>query len=353
MLLDTQLADLVLATREIFLERGSNRIETILELQSYEFMDEWMVAQRETMDGGDDIKWQVQLYDDENASFRGMYGEDSYAFKPTLAEASAKWTTVNNYWLFDVDEIAENAGDEVKVTNLMNSRRLASMKGLANKQEKTFWRSLPSSSADLLTPRGLLYYVVKGTTGQAGWIGQNPTGHSDCAGIDASSTDNSGWCNYSARGSGYYSDWNAELVDTLADMWDLLSFKAPTIVEDLVKDRSVNKFRLYTTRATRRGMAKLARSNNDQLGAELNAFAGSMSFNKQPFRWAPALDTDTTDPIYMLNMDKWKVFVMKGVYMREMGPDKVANRHTVRVVNVDTRFQVGCTNRHLQGVCSK
>lgn len=102
-------------------------------------------------------------------------------------------------------------------------------------------------------------------------------------------------------------------------------------------------------------MARLARSGNDQLGAELNKFMDQMSFNKTPLVWVPALDNAavTGDPFYFINKNKFKVHTLKGSYMREAPAKEMPLRHTGRVVNTDTTFQIVCTNRHEQGIVAK
>lgn len=350
--IDSLLTDLVVATREVFVTDSTNRIETIFRHQNYPFMNDMMGSDREKENSGRGLKWNIQLAEDNGASWRDQYGLDTLDLVNTLTEGDIRWARVNNRWIFDVDDVNMNRESPQRIVDLLNARRLASMKGRCDLMEEAFWSGLPDPD-DTTQMFGITYWIVKGVTASSGWLGMNPTGYSDVGGIDASVTAGTGWRNYSARGAGYFSDYNEELVDTMIEMWDEIAFEGPQVVTDLAKNPSLNKFSIVMNRQTRAGLTKLQRQQNDAIGQEINKFNGSISFNNVPLRRASVLDADTTDPIYFLNRNKFKVHTLKGSDNREDDPRVVGDRHTVRVIHQDTTCQTVCVNRHEQGVISK
>jgi len=344
--------DIVLSTRRKFINDSRNQIETIFTYQKYPFMNDMMGPDRVKEKGGRGLIFEIQLANDNSASFRDMFGQDTYNVSSTMSEGTERWGRVNNNWTFDVDELFQNADNEVRVINLLNARRLASMKGRADLLERSFWAVLPDPT-DKKSILGVEYWLPSGTYDTFGWTGKNPTGYSLTGGIDASVDAGAGWRSWFAGGSGYFSDYNEELVDTMILAFDEIAFEGPMLVTDLVSNPSLKKFTIVMNRQTRAGLVKLQRHANDQIGPELNYFNGTISFNGIPLQRVPVLDDDDTDPIYFLNRNKFKVHTLKGSDNREEGPEKMPGRHTVRVVDQDTTCQAVCINRHEQGKIAK
>lgn len=343
-----QIDDMIKATREAHL--GQKTIKTIFADQSYLFSDQLYRKDRVIEETGKDIQFDIMLHTADNARRVRLYGTDEYKVPKLLEKGTVPWRHATTNWTMDTREANMQQDNAKRLVDMMKARRVASLIALTEILEADAW-SKPATSADDLTPFGLTYWVVKGATANEGFIGGNPTGFTDCGGIDSEATGNEGWKNYSARGAGYYTAWDATFINTLRRAWMNLNFKAPVMVQDLVENPRLMDFRMYTTQNAILGMTALAETRNDNLGFDF--FNDNLSFNKTPFLWAPKLDSDTTDPVYMLDHDQYRSYVLKGEHFVESSPHALGDQHKTRAVDVDISHNTVCTNRRKQGVLSK
>ncbi len=51
---------------------------------------------------------------------------------------------------------------------------------------------------------------------------------------------------------------------------------------------------------------------------------GSVLFNKLQFQWIPKLDADTTNPVYLIDMDSFETIVLKGANIPQSGSGSAA-----------------------------
>ena len=75
-----------------------------------------------------------------------------------------------------------------------------------------------------------------------------------------------------------------------------------------------------------------------------------MTFRQVPVTWCPHLEGRAGDPIYGINWGSYRPVFLSGEYMREEGPTKASNQHTVFVTHIDTTMNLQCTNRRVNFV---
>jgi hypothetical protein len=86
------------------------------------------------------------------------------------------------------------------------------------------------------------------------------------------------------------------------------------------------------------------------LGNDLASKDGRVAFKSSPIVYAPYLDNDTENPVYMLDWQWLAIGVMTGWENNLTKPYMVANKHLVRRVDLDATLNTTCTNLRRQGV---
>jgi len=343
-----QLDDIINSTREAHI--GKKTINTVFEEQSYLFADQLYKKDRVIEETGDEITFDLMLGKGDNARRTKLYDQDEYKVPQLMSFGKVPWRHATTNWTYDTREANMQQNNSKRIVDVMKARRVAALTALTEIIEEDAWGK-PANSSDELIPYGLTYWVVKGVTDAQGFLGLNPSGFADCGGIDSEAAGKEGWRNWSARGAGFYTGWDQTLLDSMRTAWEKLNFKAPVMVADLVTNPRLMDFRMYCNLKTKLGLINFAETRNDNLGFDF--FNDNISFNKTPFIWAPKLDTDTTDPIYMLDHDSYRSVVLKGEHFVESAPHALGNQHKTRSTDVDVSHNTVCNNRRKQGVLSK
>ena len=100
-------------------------------------------------------------------------------------------------------------------------------------------------------------------------------------------------------------------------------------------------------------MEEILEAQNMNLGNELASKDGRVVFKSTPITYAPKLDTDSTDPVYMLDWKWLAIGVMAGWENNLSSPYMVPGKHLVRRVDLDASLNMVCTDPRKQTVISK
>jgi len=248
-----------------------------------------------------------------------------------------------------------------RFVELLKGRRTEAWCALANILEERAWEA-PDSSTDTLHPYGIPYWVPQLASGAGeGFYGGSASGFTSTAGIDpATSGDNTTsiaggkpkWRSYCAGGTGYYESVNRTAIKTMRKLFRSINFQAPFVARDIVKG-PLAKYRIYMNNDTIGEYEDYAESKNDKLGRDLVPFYGVTAFKRTPIIYVAQLDDDTLDPVYFINHNKFKPFVLSGDYLREDGPYKDVEQHNTFVTFVDLSHAFVCLNRREQGAMNK
>jgi hypothetical protein len=204
------------------------------------------------------------------------------------------------------------------------------------------WFGAPTSSADLDNMWGLFYWIVKNDT--TGYTGDVPAGFTTVGGLT-----HANWKNYSAQ----YSTINdADFMAKLNAMFRKTHFVSPLGNEDMAKQIR-DQYAIYLSEDTLVGMEILAKAQNTNIGNDVAAYMGGTVYKGLPLKWAPALDTDTEDPLYLINWDTFKTYVLTGEFFREAAPKEIPNQHRTIAVDIDLTANFVCIDRRRNGVLHK
>ena len=347
-----QLIDLVRTTLK---DLPKGQFEIAWDSQEFEFCRIYQQNRRK-VDGGTSIQRNIVLDETGAASYRRLYDTDQPSVENVQTQIDVPWTQLGTNYSWDVLEIMRNKASGKGYIDLLESRRLERLWGLAELIEDRGWLT-PTSATDNLFPYGVPYYLNFRATSNSGsgFDGQtirysDGTTGTVAAGIDAAVE--SKWRNYAAT----YVSANNELLRTLRRAFLLTRFRPPVNISNAPGSDAPGSFRkLYANADVCVELQDLADKRDDNTspkdlaGKALIDVEGTTYFNRVPLVYIPQLDGVTEDPLYYVDFDKFQPIVQDGYWMEEGKPMMDRRQHTTVTVFVDAAHQNLCTNRRTVG----
>jgi hypothetical protein len=331
--------DAVLLTLQNLIKKGAF-LDLQTDLQDHVAVREMWKSRQKKFDGG--YPWDFQAQIDHNYSARAvaMYETDGTAMTDTMIEGSVTPRHINAHYIYDQREPAFQRGGKA-IVDLVQTRYVAMMVSLYEYLEAVLW-SKPVDDTDTLTPFGITYWIVKNAT--EGFTGGNPTGFtSGRAGIN--STTYTRWKNWSAP---YAEISKPDLVRKMRRAARKTRFRSVVSHAEPTLGAMANG--IYTNDTVIGIMEELLEDQNMNLGNDLDSKGGRVMFKSSPVIYAPYLDNDTENPVYMLDWKWLAIGVMPGWENNMTKPYMVPNKHLVRRVDLDATLQMICTNLRRQAV---
>ena len=345
----TQLSDLLQTTE---FKLGSPKFSQIIQKETfYEIGDRYVNRKTEDMHygRGDRIKEFVQIKQGTNTVQEvDLFEDDSVTIPNTMDELIVDWKhrTVPIAW--ERRELLMNKGKE-RLVDLIVTRRSNMMIHMIEKFEAEFFGAPLSSSNDKKI-FGVPFWVLFNATN--GFTGANPATHSGGAGgLDTDTYSN--WKNYSRTYTNVTED---DLIDHMIITSDDIGFESPISIQDARVGRGKRQ-RFYTTQTVKRGLAKIGRNRNDNLGVEIAKFEGDMVFNRIPVKGLPILENATNwslpvpaAPVYCLNMDTFYPVWLEGDYIKQSDIIRHPTKHNTLIQWYDCTYNMVCNNRRMNAV---
>jgi len=331
--------DAVLSTQEALIKKGAF-LDMQSDLTDHVAVREMWKERKKVFDGGYPWQWQVQMDHNYSAKAVALYETDTSAFTDTLVEAELTPRHVNAHYIYDKREPAFQRGGKA-IVDLVKSRYIAMMVSLFEYLEEVLWTK-PADSTDTTTPYGLTYWVVKNAT--EGFNGGDPAGFADGrAGISTGAY--ARYANYTAA---YTEISKEDLVRKMRRATRKTKFRSP--VSHSQPELAGMKNGVYTNDEVIGILEELLEAQNMNLGNDIASKDGKTLFKGTPVQYAPYLDNDTENPIYMLDWKWLAVGVMSGWENQLTAPYMVPGKHNVRRVDLDATLQMACTNLRRQAV---
>jgi hypothetical protein len=108
---------------------------------------------------------------------------------------------------------------------------------------------------------------------------------------------------------------------------------------------------IYTTSSVIGYMEEILEANNMNLGNDLASKDGRTLFKSSPIMWAPYLDSDTQNPVYMIDWEWFAIGVQPGWENKLGAPYPLRGiAHNVHRVDYDVTLNTVCTNLRRQAV---
>ena len=318
---------------------GRNRlVEVASEMTEYIAANNLLNKHRIKFDSGKSIQWNVLQNGDENAKNVGLHNRDNTNLKDGTFQLEIPYRHTVASCGFDVREDAMNS-NPAKILDYIKVKRYERMISWVALMEDNFWQG-PAASTDDTTPFGLFGY----------WLAYNAStgfngGNGNYGSIGGkSATDYSKLNHYTFQ----YSDVSdTDLVDSTIDAIKYSSFKPMVKNAPIPGYANGQKRMMYSTWDTVKALGKLARTQNDDLGSDLDKFNGDARIGKIVVTDAPWITENkaTSDPLVGIDWSQLRATVLKNRWMLETPFKEVLGQHNDRTSFIDSSYNFQCLDR--------
>jgi len=338
----SEIDDAVLLTQNKLVKRGAF-VDMQTDLTDHIAVREMWKGRSKQFEGGAEWEFEIQMDHNHSARTVGLYETDGSSENDTMKDGKVDVRHVNAHYIYDQRLPAFQRGG-TQIVNLIKTKYTGMMVSFYELLEELLW-SKPTDSSDDKSPFGIAYWIVKDAT--EGFYGADPTGFSDGrAGI--STTDYPRWANWTAN---YASITKEDLVRKMRRAHRKTQFRSP--VSHATPDLGAMKNGIYTNDTVIGLLEELLETQNMNLGNDIASKDGRTVFKSTPITYAPKLDDDSTDPLYMLDWKWLAVGVLAGWENNLSAPYMVPGKHLVRRVDLDASLNMICTDLRHQAVLSK
>lgn len=334
--------DAVLGTQERLVERGAF-VDMQTDLTDHVAVREMWKNRSKQFEGGHPWRFDVQMDHNHSARTVGLFETDGSSINDTMQKGEVDVRHVNAHYLYDLHEPDFQRGGKA-IVNLVRSRYVAMMVSLYELLEEILW-SKPADSSDDKTPFGIAYWLTRSAT--EGFNGGNPAGFSaGKAGIDQGTY--SRWANWTGQ---YTNITKEDLVRMMRRGHRKTQFRSP--VSHAKPDLGAMRNGIYTNDTVIGILEEILEAQNMNLGNDIASKDGRTVFKSTPITYAPKLDDDSTDPVYMLDWKWLAIGVLAGWQNNLTAPYMVPGKHNVRRVDLDASLNMICTDLRKQTVFYK
>lgn len=342
-LTDREILDLSTSTLNEL--RKGRLVQFAQRLQRYEVMGRIIRSDRIVFQGGKGIQQRVMTEHSDVATDVGFFEEDQISIRDTLSFVDIPWRHTQTHYAWDRREMLENTSEE-EIVDLLRVRRTDGFLSLAQHMETKFWDTSPDANDERsIFPIG--YWIPKATTTQEGFVANVPSGFTTLGGINPSTVVN--WRHYAAD---YAAVSKTDLIAKVRKGVELTHFESPVGLEDFRIGRG-QRTRWYCNLDTRLAIDTIGESQNENLGRDVASMDGITTLKGNAVIYVPALDGDSDDPLYGVNLDFFYPVFLRGNFMRETDPVIVPNMHNAFVVWVDLSWNIYCDDRRRQQIYNK
>jgi hypothetical protein len=335
----SQIPDAVLTTQNLLIKKGAF-VDMQTDLSDHVAVREMWKKRRKKFAGGENWEFQVQMDHNHSARTVALFESDGSSINDAMVNGEVAARHINAHYIFDLREKDFQRGDTA-IVDLVKTRYVGMIVSLYELLEELLWGK-PEDSSDEKTPYGIKYWVTRSAT--SGFNGGDPDGFSDGrAGI--STNDYPRFANY----TGAYADVSKEdLVRTMRQAARKIKFRSP--VSHSVPKLASTGNGIYTNDTIIGLIEEILEANNMNLGNDIAPKDGRAMFKGTPLTYAPYLDNDSTNPIYMLDWRFLQIGVMPGWENNVTKPYRLDGKHNVRRVDLDASLNMVCTDPRKQAV---
>jgi hypothetical protein len=323
---------------------GRGKFEDISQdTQRLEVFSKWFKEDRVEVQSGNQIQRNLLNNRDNEASHPGVLDPDSANIPNVLVQLQVPWRHYRTKWAVEYRTDLLMNSEPAQIVDTVQLHRTSALIDLAEELESKAWAS-PSSS-NKTDPYGIPYWVVRDTS--TGFNGGAPTGHTTVGGIDLTTSPN--FKNYTAQ---YTNVTKQDAISLMRDAHRSIDFRSPVSIPQY-RDEVANPYRIYVNLDTVNAMEAVGEGQNENLGRDIAPYDETISFRRHPIMWIPKLDSDTNDPIYMINTRTFHPVVLRGDHLRETEPRQSPNQVNVYESYVFGSYNYICTNRRRNALIAK
>jgi len=338
---EQDIADMLTTT---LAKMGTGRFWQIAqELQEFEVMGNILTKRGgvKVIDSGIAVEETLMTAFGGRSRWVGLFEDDVYDFKDVLKKIRVEWCYLNDNMMFERRMTLMNRG-KARVNNVIKPQKMAMMLRVAHTLEDAFFDDYDESA--VLKMWGLKYWIVKNSS--AGFNGGSPNADGlRIAGLLLSTAPT--FKNYTFT---YTAVTKADFAKKLRKAHRKTGWKSPVNIKQFRGDFGERRV-LYVNEATISNIEDIGESQNENLGRDFAPYDDTMVFRKHPIRWAVKLDSDTSNPVYLLDKATIHPIVLKGDYMRQSDVYPLrGKKHNVFVSDIDHTMNTICINRRANAV---
>lgn len=331
--------DAVLLTQENLINRGAF-LDLQTDLTDHVAVREMWKGRQKKFEGGDDWRFDAQIDHNHSARTVGMYETDGSGLVDTMISCKVSPRHINAHYIYDQRDPAFQRGG-LGIVDLIQTRYTGMMVSVYELMESILWGK-PADSSDEKTPYGISYWVTKGAS--EGFTGLDPAGF-PLGRAGKSSTNYPRLANWASP----YSDITKEdLIRKMRRGHRKTRFRSPLSHAQPTLGSSKNG--IYANDTVIGLVEEILESQGMDLGNDVASKDGRSVFKGTPLTYAPYLDSDTENPVYMLDWEWLAIGVLAGWENQLTKPYMVPGMHLVRRVDLDCTLQMVCTNLRRQAV---
>jgi len=311
------------------------------DLQKYIFSNEILRRGKvKTVSGGRSFSWRVMVNDTGSASHQGLAYPDRTSQVDVLTEATADWRHSQvNYSM--IKQVIQMNSDPAALVDLELLQEKAAMQSWAALVEST-WFGPSVSSSDTVTPWGMKTWLQRNAS--EGFNGGNPSGYSTI-GLDSDA--NANWKNWTAL---YTNVTDDDFIRKMSKAILFTNFTPSVDGLPLLNQGGGNDYMQFSNYGLIRPLEEYLKASNQDLGVDIDKYAGAVTVNRRPIIWCPALEADTTNPFYFVCMADVFLYRLKNFWMRRTMFENLPGVHNVKATWFDFTWQIVFVNRRGSGV---
>jgi hypothetical protein len=288
---------------------------------------------------GTGFQWDVMISDNGSAANVGLAASDNLNIDDGgMALATADWRfTTANYGI--IGQVISMNREPARIVDYIKTRRIRALISLAVLMENNYWGA-PPAVTDVLTPWGINVWFPKAAT--QGFYGTVPSGYTT-VGLNPTLVPN--WASYTDE---YVAVSLDDLVRKISRMALFTDFQPP--VDGIPSFNTGDQPGWFGNYGVIRPLEELLMAQNSNLGVDIASQDGKTVILRTPLTWVPRLESDTTNPIYLIPWGDFKLFVLQDWWLKETHVPNYPGQHTVEGHFLDLAYQPVARNRRTGGV---
>ena len=360
--------DIVKATAEYLIQQG-HFTNLLSDLNEYAIVKRILPNHKKVFAGGLDWTFMaaIDAYNNGNgtAKFTGLFEDDTFNRKNVLVQGKVSPRFLTASYIYDKREPVLNSGEASKskllaIVEFVKLQLELMYQSALDLMETTFAGVGPTYADDKKTPHGLAFYIQKQSNSDAsshangGFDGKDPSLPASsssatptaCPRCGISTSSYARWANWAAQYANISKD---DLVKKMRIAAHKINFKSPLSLTDptLSTGREI-----LTGLDVLQELESILEAQNMDLGNDVASKDGKVLFKGAPVEYVPVIDSDTRNPIYMID---WKTLVfgtVAGWDKKVSAPKEDDAQHNTMKGFLDMSCEMVCTNLRNQAVLS-
>lgn len=349
-LMPKQIDDLVALTDQKFVKKWAY-LDLQTDITDFVAVRELLGKHKTTFQGGLDWEFEASVDHNHSARFTGLYDNDGGSVADTFIKGKVGPRFIDANYIYDLREPVFQRGG-LAIVDYLKAKYLSMRLSYLSLLEETLWGK-PADASDEKTPYGLAFWITKQSNADAAthpdgaFDGKDPAGFPQGrAGISTAKQPR--WANWAAQ---YDSVSKEDLVQKMRRATRKIAFRSP--ISHAQPDIGKMGNGIYVSDGVIGVLEQILEQQNMNLGNDIAPKDGRVLFKGTPVTYAPKLDADASEPIYMVDW-KWLVLGMMGGWAeRVSAPREVPGKHNVRQVFLDSGVNMVCTDLRRQAVIHK